>query len=267
MGSTETCSMTDTKLKRIAWLSASDPHKRFDCLMHHFTVESLAACFHELDGKKAVGMDGVTKQAYGENLEENLRDLVERMKRMAYRPQPVREVRIPKEGKPGATRPLAISVLEDKIVQKMMQKVLESVYEPLFLDCSFGFRPGRSCHDAIRAVYTHLDRHDVETVMDVDLANFFGTIDHHRLLALLAEKIGDQRLLRYFARMFKAGVLTDGELCISEEGVPQGSICSPVLANVFAHEVIDTWVEETVKAHCAGRVALYRYADGTPVQA
>lgn len=228
LGSTETCLDTDTKLKRIAWLSASDPRKRFDSLMHLFNVESLAACFHELDGTKAVGIDGITKAQYGEHLEENLHDLVERMKRMAYRPLPVRQVLIPKDGQPGAAmRPLGISVLEDKLVQKMMQKVLESVYEPLFLDCSYGFRPGRGCHDAIKALYQHLYHHEVEVVIDVDLANFFGAIDHGLLIELLQEKIGDERLIRYLNRMFKAGVLAEGELVINDEGLPQGSIHMP----------------------------------------
>jgi group II intron reverse transcriptase/maturase len=261
MGSPETCAMTGTKLKRIAWLSASDPDKRFDSLIHHFNEASLAACFDELDGTKAVGIDGVTKAQYGENLEENLHDLVARMKRMAYRPQPIRQALIPKEGQSGATRPLGISILEDKIVQKMMQKVLESIYEPLFFDCSYGFRPGRGCHDAISALYQPLYGHDVQIIIEVDLANFFGTIDQQRLVELLREKIGDERLIRYLIRMFKAGMLSDGELVVSEEGVVQGSICSPVLANVFAHYVIDSWFETTVKPHCRGRVALFRYAD------
>jgi RNA-directed DNA polymerase len=261
LGSTETGLDTDTKLKRIAWLSASDPRQRFDSLMHHFDVESLAACFHELDGTKAVGIDGITKAHYGEHLEENLHDLVERMKRMAYRPLPVRQVLIPKDGPPGAMRPLGISVVEDKLVQKMMQKVLESVYEPLFLDCSYGFRPGRGCHDALKALYQHLYHHEVAIVIDVDLANFCGTIDHELLIELRQEKIGDGRLIRYLSRMFKAGVLSAGELAVNDEGLPQGSICSPVLANVVAHQVIDTWFEHTVKAHCRGRVELFRYAD------
>jgi len=261
MGPTETCSMTNTKLARIAWLSARDPGKRFDHLMHHFTEESLAACFHALDGNKAVGLDGVSKAHYGEHLRENLEDLVGRLKRMAYRPMPVRQVLVPKDGQPGATRPLGISVLEDKIVQKEMQRVLESIYEPLFLDCSYGFRPGRGCHDAIKALHQHLWRNEVETVIDLDLANFFGTISHEFLEEMLREKIGDQRVLRYLRRMFKAGVLADGDLVMSDSGVPQGSICSPVLANVFAHHVIDIWFETTVKAHCRGRVELFRYAD------
>ena len=159
MGSSETYTMAETKLKRIAWLSASDPEKRFDSLMHHFNQESLAACFAELDGSKATGIDGVTKAQYGEHLDENLSDLVVRMKRMSYRPAPIRQALIPKEGQAGATRELGISILEDKIVQKMMQKVLESIYEPLFLDCSYGFRAGRGCHDAIKALHQHLWGH------------------------------------------------------------------------------------------------------------
>ena len=261
MGTPEPYTMTDTKLKRIAWLSARDPHKRFDCLMHLFNEESLAGCFHELDGRKAVGTDGVDKADYGRELNDNLKELVSRMKRMAYRPGPVRQVLIPKEDKPGAVRPLGISNFEDKLVQKMVHKVLESIYEPLFLDCSYGFRPGRGCHDAIRALLDHLFRYEVQTIIDVDVANFFGTIDPPLLLKMLSAKISDPRFLRYLARMFKSGVLAEGELRVSDEGVPQGSNCSPILANIFAHYVIDTWFEETVKPHCAGRVALFRYCD------
>jgi RNA-directed DNA polymerase len=265
MGPSETCSITDTKLKKIAWLSARDPHKQFDCLMHHFNEESLAGCFHELDGRKAVGIDGIDKEDYGRELEANLEDLVARMKRMAYRPGPVRQVLIDKEDNPGEKRPLGISNFEDKIVQRMVHKVLASIYEPLFLDCSYGFRQGLGCHDAIQALWRYLYRWDVQTILDVDLARFFDTIDKQRLLAMLSEKIKDQRFLRYLVRMFKGGVLAEGELQVSEEGVPQGSICSPILANIFAHYVIDTWFEETVRPQCAGRVALFRYADDAVV--
>ena len=253
---------TNTKLERIARLSRMDPQKKFACLMHLFNGTSLLECFHELKSKKARGTDGVSKNDYGQELYSNLRDLVVRMKRMAYHPSPARQVLIPKEGKPGAIRPLGISNFEDKLVQKMMQKVLESIYEPLFLNCSYGFRPGRSCHDAIRELNQHLSKHRVKTVIDVDLNNFFGTIEHHLLLEILKEKLSDKRLLRYLTRMFKAGVLSDGELKMSEEGVPQGSVCSPILANIFAHYVIDEWFNETVKKHCFGRqVEMFRYAD------
>jgi group II intron reverse transcriptase/maturase len=226
-----------------------------------FKEDTLKECFNMLDGKKAIGVDGITKSIYLQDLDENLKDLVTRMKRMAYRPGPVKQVLIPKEGKPGATRPLGISNLEDKIVQKMMQRVLESIYEPLFLDCSFGFRPGKSCHDAIKALQHHLYNNNVEVVIDLDLANFFGTIDHKLMEEILREKIHDETLMRYIIRMFKAGVLSEGDLQISDEGVPQGSICSPVLANIFAHEAIDLWIKEMVKPNCKGKVELFRYAD------
>ncbi len=225
MKSTEFQVSTETKLKRITWLSSRDPHKVFNNLMHLFNKESLRTCFHELDGNKAVGIDGIDKAEYKENLEENLESLVERMKRMAYRPSPVREVLIPKEGKAGATRPLGISNLEDKIVQKMFQKVLESIYEPLFLECSYGFRPNRGCHNAIRDLHKHIFRGHTQVIIDIDLANFFGTIDHKIVENMVKEKIQDTEFNRYLVRMFKAGILAEGELTFSDEGVPQGGLC------------------------------------------
>ena len=254
-------SETNTKLNRIAWLSKQDAGKKFQCLMHLFNSVSLTECFHELDKNKAVGIDGVTKTDYEQNLEKNIQELIAKMKAMAYRPGPVREVLIPKEGKPGAARPLGISNLEDKIVQKMMHKVLESIYEPIFLEGSHGFRPERSCHTAIQALQDHLYKNNIQTVIDIDLKNFFGTIDHKILEAILREKITDPKLMRYIIRMFKAGVLTEGELKITEEGVPQGSACSPILANIFAHYAIDEWILKMVKPACKGTVELFRYAD------
>jgi RNA-directed DNA polymerase len=261
MGTTESYQLTNTKLNRITWLSAQDSEKEFHCLMHLFNEESLTECFHKLDAKKAVGVDGISKAMYGKVLINNIKELTNKMKNMAYRPSPVKEVLIPKEGKPGATRPLGISILEDKIVQGMMQKVLESIYEPLFLECSFGFRPGKSCHDAIKALTNHLYTNNTQTVIDIDLKNFFGTIDHELLKQILETKIKDSRFMRYISRMFKAGVLANGELTISDEGVPQGSICSPILANVFAHFAIDLWIRDMVKPNCKGKVELFRYAD------
>ena len=136
-----------------------------------------------------------------------------------------------------------------------------SIYEPLFLECSYGFRPGRSCHDAIQALLSHLYERPIQTVIDIDLKNFFGTIDHQLLEDLLHEKIGDTKFMRYINRMFKAGVLADGEMRMSEEGVPQGSICSPILSNIFAHYAIDVRIKEMVQPHCEGSVRLFRYAD------
>ena len=216
-------------------------------------------------GKKAIGIDGVTKDEYAINLDENLENLIERITRMAYRPGPVKQVLIPKEGKPGATRPLGISNLEDKIVQKMMQRVLESIYDPIFLKCSFGFRPRIGPHDAVNGLQKHLHNNEIEVIIDLDLENFFGTIDHKLMEQILEEKIRDKTLMRYIIRMFKAGVLAEGDLRKSDEGVPQGSICSPVFANIFAHKAMDLWIQEMVKPNCRGKVEIFRFADdGVP---
>ncbi|NDB60861.1 group II intron reverse transcriptase/maturase [bacterium] len=143
----------------------------------------------------------------------------------------------------------------------MMQQILESIYDPLFLECSYGFRPGRGCHDAIRALQHHLHNNAIQTIIDIDLKNFFGTIDHRILESILKEKIKDTKFIRYINRMFKAGVLSNGDMVMSDEGVPQGSICSPILSNIFAHYAIDLWIEEMVKPNCKGKVNLFRYAD------
>jgi RNA-directed DNA polymerase len=252
---------TDTKLKRIAWLSSKDRHKVFDNVMHLVNQESLEICFHELRGKKATGTDEVTKEEYGRELSANLDKLVHRLKAMSYKPGNIRVVEIPKEGNSGKTRPLGISNFEDKLFQKIVGKILESIYEPLFLECSYGFRPGRGCHDAIRALRQYLYGNEVSTVIDVDLANYFGQINHELLQSIISKKIRDKKFRRYLSRMLKAGYLKQGELSVSEEGVAQGSIASPILSNIFAHEVIDSWFEEVVKQHCRGRVELFRYAD------
>lgn len=261
MGFTENLELTETKLKRIAALSAANPEMVFTHVIHHFNEESLRACFHELDGQKALGIDGIDKASYGENLDENLRSLMDKMKRMAYIPGAVRQVLIPKDGKPNVSRQLGVSNFEDKLVQKMMQKILESIYEPLFHSDFFGFRPGRSCHDAIKELQTYLYTQEVETVIDVDLSNYFGSISHQEAIKIIRKKISDPRLIRYLIRMFKSGMLTNGELIVSDEGLVQGSCCSPIIANVFADEVICQWFEKTVKSHCIGEVKLVIYAD------
>jgi RNA-directed DNA polymerase len=252
---------TETKLKRIAWLSENDHRKVFECLMHHIDYECLKGNFNRLDPNKAVGIDRVTKIEYGENLEANLNALLDGMKRMAYIPKPVKEVLIAKDGQPEKFRPLGISGLEDKIVQGAFRQILEAIYEPLFLDCSHGFRPKRGCHTAIKDLRRHLQDNPVETIIDIDLKNFFGTIDHKTLEGILREKIKDEKFIRYIIRMFKAGVLSEGELKVGEEGVPQGSICSPILANIHAHQAIDEWVEKVIQPYCKGKVKLFRYAD------
>ncbi len=261
MRASESQVYTDTALAEIAWLSANNPNQVYHSLMHHFNSESLRCCFDSLNGRKAVGVDRVSKAIYGENLSNNLEELITRMKRMAYRPGPVREVLIPKEGKKGATRPLGISNFEDKLIQKRMQEILESIYEPLFMDCSYGFRPGKSCHDAVKDLHEHLYKEEVEVVIDVDLANFFGKIDREMLKDMISMKIKDRKFMRYISRMFTAGVLADGELLMNDEGVVQGSCVSPVFSNIMAHYVIDLWLEETVKPLMRGNIKAFRYAD------
>ena len=261
MITTDYQAITKTKLKRITWLSSQDESKSFNNLMHLFNEDALAVCYQELDANKAIGIDGVDKAKYGSRLVENIQELVGKLKNMAYIPGDILEVKIPKEGSPGKYRTLGISNFEDKLCQKMMQKTLESIYDPIFLQCSYGFRAGIGCHDAIKGLTQHLYGNEVESVLDIDLANFFGTIDRSVLTEMLQEKIKDKKLIRYIVRMFKAGVLSEGDLIIREEGVVQGSCASPVLANIFAHYVLDKWFEEVVKQHCRGTVAMFRYCD------
>ena len=227
--------------------------------MPHVNKESLIGCFNELDGKKAVGIDLQTKEEYGRNLGENIDNLLSRMKRMQYYPSPVREVLIPKEN--GKTRPLGISTIEDKIVQLMFSKILEAIYEPIFHDCSYGFRRNRNCHEAIRACRQQLYKGRANIIIDVDLENFFGTIDHKKLTELIRIKVKDERFIRYIVRMLKSGILSEGVLKKADEGTPQGSCCSPILANIFAHYAIDQWFNHTVKAYVKGETAMYRYCD------
>ena len=260
-GVTKPLSATATKLNRIAKLSSEDPLMEFKWLMPHINKESLASCFHELDGKKAVGIDGITKEMYGKNLEDNIEALIDRMKSMSYKPQAAREVLIPKEGRPGETRPLNISAFEDKIVQLQVAKILEAIYEPIFRNCSYGFRPGRSCHTAVKGLFTHLRNNKCEIVIDVDLKNYFGLIQHEILLNFLRIKIKDERFIRYIARILKAGIFKEGRFELSEEGSGQGCIASPILSNIYAHYVLDEWLEDVVPRYTARDIKSFRFAD------
>jgi len=250
---------TATGVERIARRARQEPQTRYTSLMHHFTVENLRACFESLDGKKAIGVDGVTKAMYGQNLEGNLQALHQKLHQMSYRPKPVRRVEIPKDD--SSTRPLGISCLEDKIVQEMARRILEAIYEPVFIDTSYGFRPGRSCHDALRQLNHEVMSEPVNWIADLDLAKFFDTMPHVDILAVLSERIADRKFLRLIARMLKAGVQTPGGVVYDELGSPQGSIVLPVIANAFLDHVLDQWFVHTVRQHCRGYCALIRYAD------
>ncbi len=249
----------ETKLKRIAILSEQDCNMEFKWLMPHFSYENLKCCFQELDGKKAVGIDGKTKEEYARNLDENIRELIRKMKSFQYRPEPVLKVLIPKSN--GKFRELGISNIEDKIIQLMFSKIMSAIYEPVFCNCSYGFRSNKSAHMAIRDVTQYLKSNNVKVVIDVDLENFFGTIQHDKLLEMLSLKIKDKTFIRYIARMLKAKIHDGAKVKRTYAGLAQGSILSPVLSNIYAHYVIDLWVVKRVPKHITGKIGIFRYAD------
>jgi group II intron reverse transcriptase/maturase len=250
----------ETKLRRIARKARSDPKFQFTSLFHLMNEELLRGCFEQLRGRAAAGIDGVTKAGYAEDLEENLTALVERLHRMAYVPQSVRRVYIPKPGS-AKGRPLGIPCLEDKLVQSGLVRILEQVYEQDFIDDSYGFRPDRSCHNALRALHVTVEAGGIEWVVEADIKGFFDTVNHDWLMRFLAHRVADKRVLRMVKRFLKAGVCEDGQFTASDEGVPQGGSISPLLANVYLHYALDLWFEKRFRKRCEGRARLIRYAD------
>jgi group II intron reverse transcriptase/maturase len=259
MAITKAFENTETKLKRLRQRSVENPGCEMRWVMPLFSAEGFRHWFRQLNGKKAVGIDGVTKEQYGNNLDSNISDLILRMKRFSYRPGAVREVLIPKGD--GKFRPLGIGNLEDKMVQTGIAEVLEAIYEPQFYDFSYGFRPNRSCHMAIQALRDHLFKNPVSCVIDVDLKNFFGSIKHDVLVEFLRIRIKDESFLRYIVRTLKAGILREGEFVVTDEGTPQGSPASPILANIVAHYVIDDWFVQMATPVMRGQTKMVRYAD------
>lgn len=233
------------------------PNMVFKTLMHYFSADYLRQAYREISGSKAVGSDGVTKEQYGEHLDDNLQHLLWRMKRMGYRPAAAKLVMIPKTD--GSLRPIAISNFEDKLVQKIASDILTAIYDRSFHRFSFGFRHGKSGHGAIGYLYNKLRTHNLPWVVDVDLKNFFNSISHQKLLEVLSLKISDKRFLRYIVRMLKSGTLVEGISQEAEVGTPQGSIVSPILANLFLHHVLDDWFVKVVHPEMGGE--LVRYAD------
>jgi len=252
--------MMDTALTRIAEVAREKPKERFTSLAHLLNKQSLWDCHLELPADKAAGVDGMTKQQYETNLEANLEHLVERMKRQAYKPQASRRTYIPKDEK--SMRPLGIPAYEDKIVQRAMSKVLNAIYEQKFLDVSYGFRPGRGQHMALRALDELLMRQPMRYVVDVDIKGFFNHVDHEWLRKFLEISIADPNFLRLIWRFLKAGVMENGVREETEEGTPQGGLISPILANVYLHYVLDLWFETHVKRRvCKGKAGMVRFAD------
>ena len=250
----------ETKLLRIAELAKSHPKLQFTSLAHLLNEETLKQCHRELPGNKATGIKGVTKASYDEDLEENIKDLVQRMKSKRYYPQPVRRTFIDKPGS-NKKRPLGIPEHEDKIVQKGLAKILNAIYEQDFLDCSFGFRPNRNCHDALKILNVYIEKKYTNYIVDVDIKGFFDNLDHKWMMKFLEHRIKDPSLLRMVARFLKAGYMEEAKRCKGELGAPQGGVASPILANVYLHYVLDLWFEHVVRKECKGQAYIVRYAD------
>mgnify|MGYP003540237703 FL=1 len=250
----------ETKLLRIAELAKSDPKMKFTSLAHLLNVQSLIQCHHELPNNKATGVNGTTKEQYAESLEENIMDLTNRLKSKSYRPVPVRRMYIPKLNS-NKKRPLGIPEHEDKIVQKGIAKVLNAIYENDFLDCSFGFRPNRNCHDALKILNFYVEKRLVSYVVDVDIKGFFDNVDHKWMMEFLKHRITDPSLLRIISRFLKGGYMEEGRRYKTDKGTPQGGVISPILANVYLHYVLDLWFEKVVRKQCEGQAYMVRYAD------
>lgn len=249
-----------TKLQRIAAKARSEPNFQFTSLFHLMNEELLRGCFEGLRKNAASGIDGVTQEQYAEQLDENLRRLVDRLHRMAYIPQPVVRVYIPKAGS-DKLRPLGIPALEDKIVQAGLSKILQAIYEQDFIDDSYGFRPGRSCHDALRALSRTVENQPIHFIVEADIKGFFDNVDQDRLMAFLGHRIADKRVLRYVKRFLKAGIQEDGAFRASDRGTPQGGVISPLLANIYLHYSLDLWFGKRFAKSCTGAARLIRYAD------
>jgi group II intron reverse transcriptase/maturase len=248
-----------TDLDRVRQVARRDKDVRFTALLHHVDVDRLRAAYRAIRPGAAPGVDGVTWRDYGQVLEENLRDLHARVHRGGYRARPSRRVFIPKAD--GRQRPLGIAALEDKILQRAVVEVLNSIYEQDFLGFSYGFRPGRSPHAALDALSTGLRRKRVNWVLDADFRDFFTRLDHSWLVKFLEHRIADKRVLRLIGKWLAAGVIEEGTWTACEEGVPQGASVSPLLANVYSHYVLDLWAHQWRRQHAHGDLILARFAD------
>lgn len=249
-----------TKLARIAEIASERPEEKFTTLAHLLDEEMLKQCHAELKKGKALGIDHVSKEEYEVNLDTNIADLVARLKRKAYRPQPVRRTYIPKPGT-NQKRPLGIPAYEDKIVQAGLSKILNAIYEADFLDCSWGFRPNRSCHDALKVLNLIIETKKVNYIVDADIKGFFDNVDHEWLMKFLGHRLNDPSIHRLIRRILKVGYMEEGRKYKAENGTPQGGVISPILANVYLHYVLDLWFQKIIKAKSKGEAYLVRSAD------
>jgi group II intron reverse transcriptase/maturase len=246
-------------LLKVAERARREPEGRFHSLAHLIDVPTLERAYHRMRKDAAVGVDGVTKEQYGRDLESNLRDLHGRMVAKRYRHQPIRRVHIPKER--GKTRPIGVSAFEDKLVQDAVREVLEAIYEQDFLPCSYGFRPGRSAHDALRALDRAVHQGGVQWVLEADIESFFDSVDRKALMEMLQARVADGSLLRLIGKCLHVGVLDGEDYSEPDLGTAQGSVLSPLLGNIYLHYALDLWFEREAKPRLRGRAILIRYCD------
>jgi group II intron reverse transcriptase/maturase len=260
MARIQSLEVVSPKLERIAMLAKQTPKMAFTSLAHHIDIDWLREAYRRTRKDGAVGVDGQTAEEYARDLEGNLQALLDRAKSGTYHAPPVRRVHIPK-GDGAQTRPIGIPTFEDKVLQRAVAMALEAVYEQDFLDCSYGFRPGRSAHQALHVLQHELVCMAGGWVLEVDIEKFFDSLDHTHLREILHHRVRDGVLLRLIGKWLNAGVLEAGEKHYPEAGSPQGGVVSPILANIYLHEVLDEWFERDVKPRLNGRAHLVRYAD------
>jgi group II intron reverse transcriptase/maturase len=246
-------------LRKVVDRAKREPEGRFHSLAHLIDVPALERAYHRQRSTAAVGVDGITKAQYGQNLEANLQDLHARLKSKQYRHQPIRRVHIPKGQ--GQTRPIGVSAFEDKLVQDAVREVLGAIYEQDFLDCSHGFRPKRSAHDAVRTLKRVVDQGEVSWIFEADIVSFFDSLDRTKLKEILKVRVADGSLLRLIGKCLHVGVLDGEEFSEPELGTVQGSVLSPLMGNLYLHYVLDLWFETEVKPRLRGKATLIRYCD------
>jgi len=259
MSSTQMRDRMSPGLLKVAERAKRDPKAQFHSLAHLLDVAALKRSYRRIRKDAAVGVDGVTKEEYGQNLESNLQDLHARLVSKRYRHQPILRIYIPK-GRSGM-RPIGVSAFEDKVVQDALREVLEAIYEQDFLDCSYGFRPGRSAHDAVRTLDQIVHRGEVNWILEADIVSYFDCLDRTELRRILENRVSDGSLLRLIGKCLRVGVLEGSDLSDSGMGTAQGSVLSPLLGNVYLHHVLDLWFEQEVKSRLRGRATLVRYCD------